>query len=59
MMIELTVEEAKILREALTGEVSELSMEISNTDQKDFRDPIKRRKEILIGVLNKLKEIAA
>ena len=59
MMIELTIEEAKILKEALTSEVSELGMEIADTDRKDFRDHLKRRKAILMGLVDKLKDMAA
>jgi hypothetical protein len=59
MMIELRMEEATTLKEALTGEISELGMEISDTDQKDFRDNLKRRKAILMGIVDKLQKIAA
>ncbi len=59
MMVELSMEEATILKEALTGEISELGMEIADTDQKDFRDNLKKRKEILRGIVDKLQKIAA
>ncbi len=59
MMIELTMEEAKILKEALTSQISELGMEIADTDRKDFRDHLKRRKAILMGLVDKLKDMAA
>jgi hypothetical protein len=59
MMIELTIEEAKILKEALTSHISELGMEIADTDRKDFRDHLKRRKAILMGLVDKLKDMAA
>jgi hypothetical protein len=59
MMIELNIEEAKILKEALTSQVSELGMEIADTDRKDFRDHLKRRKMILMGLVDKIKDLAA
>jgi hypothetical protein len=59
MMIELTSEEVKVLQETLTGEISELGMEIADTDRKDFRDGLKKRKALLLGLVEKLKAMAA
>ncbi len=57
--IELTLEEARILKESLSSVISELGMEIADTDQKDFRDHIKTRKAILVGVMDKIQKMAA
>jgi hypothetical protein len=59
MRIDLSEEEAKILRETLSGEISELGLEIADTDQKDFREMLKGRKQILKSVMSKLERVAA
>ncbi len=58
MQLELTPDEAKILHETLVGEISELGMEIADTDQKDFRDALKKKKAVL-GHLVRALELAA
>ncbi len=58
MRIELTSEEVMFLKEALSGEISELGMEIADTDQKDFRDHLKRRKAILMNLLDRIEKAA-
>ncbi len=59
MEIRLNSEEAAILRETLSGDVSDLGMEIADTDRKDFRETLKRRKKVLMEILNKLGQAAA
>ncbi len=59
MEIRLNQEEAAILRETLAADVSDLGMEIADTDRKDFRETLKRRKKVLREILHKLGRVAA
>ncbi|MDX1764091.1 MAG: hypothetical protein R3231_07200 [bacterium] len=59
MLIDLTVEEIKVLRDTMTAEISELGMEIADTDRQDFREGLKRKKALLLGMVDKLNAIAA
>lgn len=52
--IDLTDDEREILGQILEHELSDLRMEIADTDSKDFRDMLKRRKEVLHKVLEAL-----
>ena len=52
--IELTEAQAELLRDVLEIDVSDLGMEIADTDRKDFRDRLKARREMLQAVLAKL-----
>lgn len=45
--LDLSSEEAYVLHEALDSYLSDLRMEIADTDRQDFRDQLKHRKEIL------------
>lgn len=49
--ITLTDTEAATLREALEIYVSDLRMEIVDTEEKDFREDLKHREEVLNKVL--------
>jgi hypothetical protein len=52
-MIQLTLEDAdvRVLSETLQGVLSDLSYEISDTDQQDFRDGLKARRDALKRVV--------
>ncbi len=52
--IELTDEEGGALQELLEYALSELRMEIADTDRKDFREKLKARKQLLMAVQKKL-----
>ncbi len=52
MQVDLTGEEREILRTVLESYLSDLRMEISNTDSKDFREMLKQRKEVVRKVLD-------
>lgn len=52
--IELTEEEAAILKEALQSYLSDLRMEIADTDRMEFRDGLKARKMALMRVVETL-----
>ncbi len=59
MRFEPIPKEVNVLRETLRREISDLRMEISDTDQKDFRDILKDKKETLKTIMGKLERMAA
>jgi hypothetical protein len=52
--LDINSEEQQILVEMLNSTVSDLGMEIADTDQKDYRDVLKKRKSVLIKILQAL-----
>jgi hypothetical protein len=52
--LELSDEDAKILRDVVESCLSDLRMEIADTDSMDFRESLKRREEFLKDLLRKL-----
>lgn len=52
--LELTDDEARTLAEVLESTLSELRMEIADTDRQDFREMLKERKEFLQELLVRL-----
>lgn len=52
--LDLNPEEQQILVEMLNSTVSDLGMEIADTDQKDYRDVLKQRKTVLMKILQAL-----
>ena len=52
--LDLTPEEVEILRRVLTNDLSDLRMEIADTDRLDFRDRLRERKAVLAKVLDAL-----
>lgn len=52
--LDLTADEQQELVEVLQGSLSELRMEIADTDSLDFRDALKERKRIITKVLGAL-----
>jgi hypothetical protein len=54
MTLELTRAEADELQGALGSYLSELRMEIADTDSYDYRQGLKARRTVLSGVLAKL-----
>jgi hypothetical protein len=54
IQLSLTTQEATELREVLESFVSDLRMEIANTDLKDFRDQLKQRESILNKIIQDL-----
>lgn len=51
MEVELTTEEREELRLVLDGCLSDLRMEIADTDRQEFRERLKQRKAVLQKVL--------
>ena len=59
MPIELAPEEADVLAEVLSEYLSDLRMEISDTDSMDFRTQLKRKQALLKDVLAKIRNSRA
>ena len=57
--LDLTPDEATILTEVLESYLSDLRMEIANTDKLDFRQSLKERKAVLVKVLGAIEESRA
>ena len=58
MEIPLDRDEMRILRTVLENELSDLRMEIADTDRKEFRDLLTRRKAVLQKVVEALSSAA-
>lgn len=54
MELELTRDETDVLSEALQIYLSELHHEIADTDKMDFRNELKRKRELLQSVYDRL-----
>ena len=54
--LDLTKEEKDILTEILENDLSDLRMEITDTDSLDFREMLKKQKEVLMKVLETLRQ---
>ncbi len=57
--LNLTEEQAAALREALGRYLSDLSMEIADTDSQDYREMLKRRRAMLRDVMEAASRAAA
>ena len=52
--LELNEEETTMLREILSGDLSELRYEISNTDAQDYREKLRLKQDLLERVIAQL-----
>ena len=52
--LELNAEESSLLREVLESFVSDLSMEIADTDKLEFREQLKKKKAFIFELLERL-----
>ncbi len=52
--LELTGEEAAVLRELLERRLTEVDVEVSHTDAHDFKALLKQRREIIESILRKV-----
>jgi hypothetical protein len=52
--VEMTEDEASFLKEALQSYLSDLRMEIADTDRMEYRDALKTQKLALMRVVEKL-----
>jgi hypothetical protein len=60
-MVHLVLEptEAEVLRMVLESYLSDLRMEIADTDSMDYREKLKGRKAVLRGIVNRIVEARA
>jgi hypothetical protein len=56
LTLELDSKEAELLLQILNEELSSLDTEIAKTDQKDFKDSLKQRRDAVKGMHGSLKE---
>ena len=56
MKLELDDFETGVLADALDSYLGDLSTEIAHTDAKDFRDGLKKRRDVLAKIAAKLRE---
>lgn len=54
IQLDLNPQEQQILKEALESYISDLRMEIADTDKQDYREKLKHRREILDKVVGAL-----
>lgn len=56
MNLSLNDDEAKVLAELLESSVADLRMEIADTDSMKFKEMLKARKALILGILERLTE---
>jgi len=56
ILINITPEEAVILKEVLASSISELSSEIADTDKYDFREDLKKRRIVIHKITSIINE---
>lgn len=56
IQIELTPEKAEMLREIISTYLSDLRMEIADTENMNFRENLKRKEEFLNELLRRLEK---
>ena len=47
IQLDLTTQEQEILKESLESYISDLRMEIADTDKQDYREKLKQRRDVL------------
>ena len=57
--LDLDAKERSILMETLESYLSDLSVEIADTDRKDFREQLKAKRDILNKILQAVKQVGA
>lgn len=55
--IDLTSEELQLLREILESTLSDLRMEIVDTDRSDYKESLKQRKDLLTRLVEKIQGV--
>ena len=59
IQLDLNQKDTEVLADVLENYLSDLRMEISATDLQDYREGLKPRKDVLVKVLDELKESKA
>ena len=55
VQISLNIEEAEMIKDILSEYLSDLRMEIADTDRKNFREELKKKEVLLKDLLQQLK----
>lgn len=55
--LDITKEEKDILTEVLEEYISDLRMEVADTDNMDFREKLKNQEKVLKGILVTLRQV--
>ncbi len=58
MTLELSAEERELLAELLDEDLRDLKMEIADTDSSTFKQRLKVRERLLLGLLQKVQQSA-
>lgn len=53
--LDLNQQDSEVLEDVLESYLSELRMEIADTDLQDYREGLKQKKEVLVKILDELK----
>ena len=54
VQLEMNDEEARVLRSVIDNYAAHLEVEIHRTEKRDFREALKRREEVLRGLIERL-----
>ena len=55
--VEFTMDEIEVLREVLQQKIDETDVEMSRTDTHNFKEMLKRRRQLLDQTLNKVSSV--
>jgi predicted DNA-binding protein (UPF0251 family) len=55
--VEFTMDEIEVLREVLQHKIEEAGIEMSRTDTHNFKEMLKRRRQLLDQMLNKVSSV--
>jgi hypothetical protein len=59
MHIDLTPDEAEALRDVIANSLRDLTSEIHHTDSRTFRHELRNRREVLLRISERLREVTA
>lgn len=57
--VDLDNNEAVMMKEILENYLWELTSEIHNTDTREFRESLKKQKELVVNVIGRISDVAA
>lgn len=57
--LEITAREAEILEDTLRSDLSDLRMEIADTEEKSFREELKDKEDVLRSLIDRLANAAS
>jgi hypothetical protein len=59
VQLKITEEERELLIEILENDISDLRMEIADTDRREYRDMLKNREAMMKNIQQKLEQVPA